>query len=89
MSEIGDLIQSKCMTFADRVIKLNDYLLKQAVEKEEGRRKITATENLFHLTTSIIHRECQFTSNLLQTSVTSCFVLAPALVPIMQKQPMR
>ena len=27
------------MAFADRVIKLNDYLLKQAVEKEEGRRK--------------------------------------------------
>ena len=39
MSEIGDKIQSKCMAFADRVIKLNDYLLKQAVEKEEGRRK--------------------------------------------------
>ena len=30
MSEIGDKIQAKCMAFADRVIKLNDYLLKQA-----------------------------------------------------------
>ena len=30
MSEIGDLIQSKCLAFGDRVIKLNDYLLKQA-----------------------------------------------------------
>ena len=30
MSEIGDLIQAKCNAFADRVIKLNDYLLKQA-----------------------------------------------------------
>ena len=30
MSEIGDAIQAKCMAFADRVIKLNDYLLKQA-----------------------------------------------------------
>ena len=30
MSEIGDIIQTKCMAFADRVIKLNDYLLKQA-----------------------------------------------------------
>ena len=29
MSEIGDIIQTKCMAFADRVIKLNDYLLKQ------------------------------------------------------------
>ena len=30
MSEIGDKIQEKCMNFADRVIKLNDYLLEQA-----------------------------------------------------------
>ena len=30
MSEIGDKIQAKCNAFADRVIKLNDYLLKQA-----------------------------------------------------------
>lgn len=30
MSEIGDAIQEKCMAFGDRVIKLNDYLLKQA-----------------------------------------------------------
>ena len=30
MSEIGDIIQTKCMAFADRVIKLNDYLLKGA-----------------------------------------------------------
>ena len=33
MSEIGDLIQSKCMAFADRVIKLNDYLLEQAANQ--------------------------------------------------------
>ena len=30
MSEISDAIQEKCLAFADRVIKLNDYLLKQA-----------------------------------------------------------
>ena len=30
MSEIGDKIQAKCLAFGDRVIKLNDYLLKQA-----------------------------------------------------------
>ena len=30
MSEIGDKILAKCNAFADRVIKLNDYLLKQA-----------------------------------------------------------
>ena len=30
MSEIGDAIQAKCLAFGDRVIKLNDYLLKGA-----------------------------------------------------------
>ncbi len=28
--EIGDSIQSKCLAFSDRIIKLNDYLLKEA-----------------------------------------------------------
>ena len=30
MSEIGDKIQEKCLAFGDRIIKLNDYLLKEA-----------------------------------------------------------
>ena len=30
MSEIGDIIQEKCLAFSDRVIRLNDYLLEQA-----------------------------------------------------------
>ncbi len=30
MSEIGDSIQAKCLAFGDRIIKLNDYLLKEA-----------------------------------------------------------
>ena len=30
MSEISDAIQDKCLAFGDRVIKLNDYLLKEA-----------------------------------------------------------
>ena len=30
MSEIGYAIQDKCLAFGDRVIKLNDYLLKEA-----------------------------------------------------------
>ena len=35
MSEISDAIQTKCMAFADRVIKLNDYLLEQAANKHQ------------------------------------------------------
>ena len=40
MSEISDAIQSKCLAFGDRVIKLNDYLLEQASQKyDAGRQK--------------------------------------------------
>ena len=35
MSEISDAIQEKCLAFADRVIKLNDYLLEQAANKHQ------------------------------------------------------
>lgn len=30
MSAISDAIQTKCLAFGDRIIKLNDYLLKEA-----------------------------------------------------------
>ena len=34
MSEYGDKVQAKCDAFADRVIKLNDFLLDQAANKK-------------------------------------------------------
>ena len=39
MSEISDAIQTKCLAFGDRIIKLNDYLLAQAVAAHEDYRK--------------------------------------------------
>ena len=40
MSEISESIQSKCLAFSDRIIKLNDYLLEQASRKyDAGRQK--------------------------------------------------
>lgn len=30
MSEVSEAIQEKCLVFGDRIIKLNDYLLKEA-----------------------------------------------------------
>lgn len=39
MSKISDKIQEKCLVFSDRIIKLNDYLLKQESLKEEARSK--------------------------------------------------
>ena len=37
MSEISDAIQAKCIAFGDRVIKLNDYLLKEAVNAKPAK----------------------------------------------------
>ncbi len=39
MSIISDAIQAKCLAFSDRIIKLNDYLLVQAVAAHEDYRK--------------------------------------------------
>lgn len=39
MSEISDAIQAKCLAFGDRIIKLNDYLLAQAVAAYEDYKK--------------------------------------------------
>ena len=40
MSEVSEAIQTKCLAFGDRIIKLNDYLLEQAsLPKVEGRGK--------------------------------------------------
>lgn len=39
MSEISEAIQAKCLSFGDRVIKLNDYLLAQAVAAHDEYKK--------------------------------------------------
>ncbi len=40
MSEISDAIQSKCLAFGDRIIKLNDYLLEHAANKKPGYKMV-------------------------------------------------
>ena len=35
MSEVSEAIQEKCLSFGDRIIKLNDYLLEQAANKHQ------------------------------------------------------
>ena len=40
MSEIADAIQDKCLAFSDRIIKLNDYLLKEAANKKPGYKMV-------------------------------------------------
>jgi len=59
MSEISEAIQDKCLAFGDRIIKLNDYLLAQAVAAHENykKSKIQArgkkTSSFFHQTSDI------------------------------------
>ena len=58
MSEISDIIQGKCLAFGDRVIKLNDYLLAQAVAahdeyKKSKLQKKGKTSSFIHQTSDI------------------------------------
>ena len=56
MSEIGDIIQTKCLAFGDRIIKLNDYLLEQASRKYDVRRKREEVkgDSKQHLTSNVL-----------------------------------
>ena len=40
MSEISDAIQTKWLAIGDRIIKLNDYLLKEAANKKPGYKMV-------------------------------------------------
>ena len=53
MSEIGDSIQTKCLAFGDRIIKLNYYLLAQAVAAHEEYKKSKSQKK--GITSSINH----------------------------------
>jgi len=55
MSSIADAIQDKCMAFGDRVIKLNDYLLAQAVAAHEDYKK-SKIQKKGRQTSSILHQ---------------------------------
>lgn len=56
MSEISDSIQSKCLAFGDRIIKLNDYLLSQAAMEHENYKKVLRQRKPGQKTSSILHQ---------------------------------
>jgi hypothetical protein len=56
MSEIADAIQSKCLSFGDRIIKLNDYLLSQAAVEHEKYKKELRQRKPGQKTSSILHQ---------------------------------
>lgn len=39
MAEFTEIVHEKCMAFADRIVKLNDYLLQMESKKEAERSK--------------------------------------------------
>ena len=55
MSEISDAIQTKCLAFSDRIIKLNDYLLAQAAMEHEKYKKELRQRKPGQKTSSILH----------------------------------
>lgn len=55
MSEISEAVQAKCLAFGDRIIKLNDYLLAQAVAAHEDYKK-SKIQKIGRQTSSILHQ---------------------------------
>ncbi len=56
MSSISDAIQSKCLAFGDRVIKLNDYLLSRASVEHENYKKELRQRKPGQKTSSVLHQ---------------------------------
>ena len=55
MSDFTEKIQTKCLDFSDRIIKLNDYLLEQAASrKSEGRSQKEDVRRGKTLTSSVL-----------------------------------
>ena len=67
MSEISDAIQAKCLAFGDRIIKLNDYLLAQAVAAHENYKK-SKIQKKGKQTSSFLHQ----TSDISVAAVPVC-----------------
>ena len=70
MSEISDAIQAKCLAFGDRIIKLNDYLLKEAANKKPD-FKIVKGKRIYEKTVPVYLQSISALCNQLLRSGTS------------------
>ena len=70
MSEISDAIQAKCLAFGDRVIKLNDYLLKEAANAKP-KYKIVKGKRVYEKTIPVHMQSVAVLCNQLLRSGTS------------------
>lgn len=71
MSEISEAVQAKCLAFGDRVIKLNDYLLKEAASKRYDGGSQKADKRGKTQTSYVRHQTCRIPVHL-QAIVTLC-----------------
>ena len=70
MSEISDAIQDKCLAFGDRVIKLNDYLLKGAANAKPA-YKVVKGKRVFEKSVPVYLQSVSNLCNQLLRSGTS------------------
>ena len=70
MSSIADAIQSKCLAFGDRIIKLNDYLLKQAANAKPS-YKIVKGKRVYEKTVPVYLQSISALCNQLLRAGTS------------------
>ena len=71
MSEISESIQAKCLAFGDRIIKLNDYLLKEAATKRYDGGSQKADKRGKTQTSYFRHQTCRIPVHL-QAIATLC-----------------
>ena len=70
MSSISDAIQTKCLAFADRIIKLNDYLLNEAANAKP-KYKIVKGKRVYKKTIPVHMQSVAVLCNQLLRSGTS------------------
>lgn len=70
MSEISNAIQAKCLAFSDRIIKLNDYLLKEAANAKPS-YKIVKGKRVYEKTVPVYLQSISALCNQLLRSGTS------------------
>lgn len=70
MSSISDAIQDKCLAFGDRIIKLNDFLLKEAANKKPGYKMVNG-KRVFEKAVPVYLQSVSALSNQLLRSGTS------------------
>ena len=70
MSSISDSIQTKCLAFADRIIKLNDYLLNEAANAKP-KYKIVKGKRVYEKTIPVHMQSVAVLCNQLLRSGTS------------------